>query len=116
MAGLLLIYPLPEGGGLGVHITADISGARRAGPDAEFVDTIDYTDTASATVTVNPGGECELMVGPLPCAGGIGTATAARFLEEGARVFVLDRDAAALERLAARLPVRPHRGRPRRGP
>lgn len=38
-----LIYPLPEGGGLGVHITADISGARRAGPDAEFIDTIDYT-------------------------------------------------------------------------
>jgi L-2-hydroxyglutarate oxidase LhgO len=37
-----LIYPLPQGGGLGVHITADISGARRAGPDAEFVDTIDY--------------------------------------------------------------------------
>lgn len=38
-----LIYPLPTGGGLGVHITADISGARRAGPDAEFVDAIDYT-------------------------------------------------------------------------
>ena len=38
-----LIYPLPERGGLGVHITADLSGARRAGPDAEFVDTIDYT-------------------------------------------------------------------------
>ena len=37
-----LIYPLPRGGGLGVHITADIAGARRAGPDAEFVDTIDY--------------------------------------------------------------------------
>ena len=37
-----LIYPLPEGGGLGVHITADIGGARRAGPDAEFVDTLDY--------------------------------------------------------------------------
>ncbi|MGB5284953.1 MAG: NAD(P)/FAD-dependent oxidoreductase [Polyangiales bacterium] len=37
-----LIYPLPSGGGLGVHITADITGARRAGPDAEFVDTIDY--------------------------------------------------------------------------
>jgi L-2-hydroxyglutarate oxidase LhgO len=31
------------GGGLGVHITADISGARRAGPDAEFVDTLDYS-------------------------------------------------------------------------
>jgi L-2-hydroxyglutarate oxidase LhgO len=38
-----LIYPLPEGGGLGVHITADIAGARRAGPDAEFIDTIDYS-------------------------------------------------------------------------
>jgi len=38
-----LIYPLPEGGGLGVHITADISGARRAGPDAEFIDVIDYS-------------------------------------------------------------------------
>jgi meso-butanediol dehydrogenase/(S,S)-butanediol dehydrogenase/diacetyl reductase len=32
-------------------------------------------------------------------AGGIGTATAVRFLEEGARVAVLDRDGAALERL-----------------
>jgi len=32
-------------------------------------------------------------------AGGIGTATAARFLEEGARVIVLDRDEAALRRL-----------------
>jgi L-2-hydroxyglutarate oxidase LhgO len=38
-----LIYPLPEGGGLGVHLTADISGARRAGPDAEFIDRIDYS-------------------------------------------------------------------------
>jgi len=38
-----LIYPLPEGGGLGVHITADISGRRRAGPDAEFIDTVDYS-------------------------------------------------------------------------
>ena len=45
-----LIYPLPSGGGLGVHITADLSGARRAGPDAEFVDTIDYgVDESGAT-------------------------------------------------------------------
>jgi NAD(P)-dependent dehydrogenase (short-subunit alcohol dehydrogenase family) len=32
--------------------------------------------------------------------GGIGTATAARFVEEGARVIALDRDQAALDRLA----------------
>ncbi len=37
-------------------------------------------------------------------AGGIGTATAARFLEEGARVVVLDRDEAARERVARQLP------------
>ena len=37
-------------------------------------------------------------------AGGIGTATAARFLEEGARVVVLDRDPAALSRLSSELP------------
>jgi meso-butanediol dehydrogenase/(S,S)-butanediol dehydrogenase/diacetyl reductase len=38
-------------------------------------------------------------------AGGIGSATAARFLEEGARVVVLDRDAGALERIERDLPV-----------
>ena len=38
-------------------------------------------------------------------AGGIGTATAERFLEEGSRVVVLDRDSAALERLKRALPA-----------
>lgn len=38
-------------------------------------------------------------------AGGIGTATAARFLEEGLRVVVLDRDDAALNRLKRELPA-----------
>jgi len=37
-------------------------------------------------------------------AGGIGTATAVRFLEEGARVVTLDRDGAALSRLVSELP------------
>jgi NAD(P)-dependent dehydrogenase (short-subunit alcohol dehydrogenase family) len=37
-------------------------------------------------------------------AGGIGTATVARFLDEGARVVVLDRDAEALRRLQGAFP------------
>ena len=32
-----LIYPMPEQAGLGVHITLDLSGALRAGPDTEYV-------------------------------------------------------------------------------
>lgn len=38
-------------------------------------------------------------------AGGIGAATAVRFLEEGSRVVVLDRDPEALARLASQLPA-----------
>jgi meso-butanediol dehydrogenase/(S,S)-butanediol dehydrogenase/diacetyl reductase len=38
-------------------------------------------------------------------AGGIGTATAARFLEEGSHVVVLDHDQAALERLKREFPA-----------
>jgi meso-butanediol dehydrogenase/(S,S)-butanediol dehydrogenase/diacetyl reductase len=39
-------------------------------------------------------------------AGGIGAATAARFVEEGAHVVALDRDAGALERLQSRVCLR----------
>jgi NAD(P)-dependent dehydrogenase (short-subunit alcohol dehydrogenase family) len=38
-------------------------------------------------------------------AGGIGSATAKRFLEEGARVYVLDRDETACQRLKKELPA-----------
>ncbi|CAM5330876.1 L-2-hydroxyglutarate oxidase LhgO OS=Afipia felis OX=1035 GN=lhgO_1 PE=3 SV=1 [Afipia felis] len=37
-----LIYPLPEPGGLGVHLTLDIGGAGRFGPDVEWVKTLNY--------------------------------------------------------------------------
>jgi len=38
-----LIYPVPEPGGLGVHLTLDLAGQARFGPDGEWVDHIDYT-------------------------------------------------------------------------
>lgn len=42
-----LIYPVPEAGGLGVHLTLDLGGQTRFGPDVEWLDTpagdIDYT-------------------------------------------------------------------------
>ncbi|MCX8005556.1 MAG: FAD-dependent oxidoreductase, partial [Burkholderiaceae bacterium] len=38
-----LVYPLPEAGGLGVHVTIDLAGRVRFGPDVEWVDAIDYT-------------------------------------------------------------------------
>ncbi len=38
-----LIYPVPEPGGLGVHLTLDLGGQARFGPDVEWVETEDYT-------------------------------------------------------------------------
>ncbi len=38
-----LIYPVPVPGGLGVHLTVDLGGQARFGPDVEWLDTIDYT-------------------------------------------------------------------------
>ena len=37
-----LVYPVPEPGGLGVHVTLDLAGQARFGPDVEWVDSIDY--------------------------------------------------------------------------
>lgn len=37
-----LIYPVPVPGGLGVHLTIDLGGQARFGPDVEWVDTLDY--------------------------------------------------------------------------
>jgi L-2-hydroxyglutarate oxidase LhgO len=38
-----LIYPVPEPGGLGTHLTLDMAGQARFGPDVEWIDAIDYT-------------------------------------------------------------------------
>jgi len=37
-----LIYPVPEPGGLGVHLTLDLAGQARFGPDVEWVQAIAY--------------------------------------------------------------------------
>ncbi|MGH8317167.1 MAG: NAD(P)/FAD-dependent oxidoreductase [Steroidobacteraceae bacterium] len=37
-----LIYPVPIPGGLGVHVTLDLSGHVRFGPDVEWVEKLDY--------------------------------------------------------------------------
>ena len=38
-----LIYPVPQPGGLGVHLTIDLSGAAKFGPDVTWVDEVDYS-------------------------------------------------------------------------
>jgi L-2-hydroxyglutarate oxidase LhgO len=37
-----LVYPVPVDGGLGVHVTLDIAGQARFGPDVRWIDRIDY--------------------------------------------------------------------------
>jgi len=37
-----LVYPAPEHAGLGVHVTVDMGGQARFGPDVEWVDTLEY--------------------------------------------------------------------------
>lgn len=37
-----LIYPVPVAGGLGTHLTLDMAGRARFGPDVEWIDHIDY--------------------------------------------------------------------------
>jgi L-2-hydroxyglutarate oxidase LhgO len=38
-----LIYPVPAQAGLGVHLTVDMAGQARFGPDIEWIDRVDYT-------------------------------------------------------------------------
>lgn len=38
-----LIYPVPVKGGLGTHLTLDLAGRARFGPNVEWIDQLDYT-------------------------------------------------------------------------
>ena len=46
-----LIYPAPSEGGLGVHLTLDMQGRAKFGPDVEW---LDHADPASIDYTVHP--------------------------------------------------------------
>lgn len=46
-----LIYPLPEPGGLGIHVTLDLGGQMRFGPDVDWVPT---TPLGAEPYTVDP--------------------------------------------------------------
>jgi D-amino-acid oxidase len=46
-----LIYPVPEPGGLGVHVTLDMGGRARFGPDVEWLAS---NDPAAIDYTVSP--------------------------------------------------------------
>jgi len=46
-----LVYPLPAGAGLGIHVTLDLGGRIRFGPDAEYVERARYdVDPAKAAL------------------------------------------------------------------
>lgn len=38
----MLVYPVPKGPGLGIHLTPDLAGAVRLGPNAYYVNAVDY--------------------------------------------------------------------------
>jgi len=46
-----LIYPVPVPGGLGVHVTLDLAGRMRFGPDVEWIEAENYDVTASRAQT-----------------------------------------------------------------
>ncbi len=43
-----LIYPVPRGVGLGVHLTPDLSGSIKIGPNAYYVESIEYTNSSKS--------------------------------------------------------------------
>ena len=52
-----LIYPVPESGGLGIHLTLDLAGEARFGPDTSWPDA-----SGPNTATTNPSGDDHVPV------------------------------------------------------
>jgi L-2-hydroxyglutarate oxidase LhgO len=42
-----LVYPVAGSAGLGIHVTLDLAGQARFGPDVQWVDGLDYTFNAA---------------------------------------------------------------------
>jgi L-2-hydroxyglutarate oxidase LhgO len=49
-----LIYPMPVAAWLGVHLTLDMGGAAKFGPDIEWIDSVDYTVNAERVADFYP--------------------------------------------------------------
>lgn len=82
-----LVYPVAQPGGLGIHVTLDLAGQIKFGPDVEWVDEVDYqfddsrrAAFAAAICTYYPGLEIERLqpgyVGIRPKISGPGEAAA----------------------------------------
>lgn len=49
-----LVYPVPVPGGLGIHLTLDLAGQARFGPDVEWIESADYTVDPARAQTFYP--------------------------------------------------------------
>jgi L-2-hydroxyglutarate oxidase LhgO len=57
-----LVYPMPPAGGLGVHVTLDLAGQARFGPDVEWLPGIDDPDTIDYRVDVSRAASFEAEI------------------------------------------------------
>ena len=51
----MLVYPVPQGAGLGIHATPDMSGSVKLGPNAYPVSEIDYIPGSNGKDRLNIG-------------------------------------------------------------